>query len=105
MLIEFLILLQVAVLILFGYSYHRMNWELFALSTILFAIIGFSYYNIEITETVPSIINTTTDIVTIEYEKVTSVYSSVPLFWVNILGAIISFIAGAAVVFMRPFEE
>lgn len=105
MLIEFLILFQVLALITFAFGYKSMHMELFVISTILFAVVGFSYYNIEIVDSVPNEIDTETSLVTIAYEKVIIQSESIPLAWINFGAAIISFIAGIALAFVNPVTQ
>jgi len=92
MLIEFLIMLQIAVVLVFVFGYMNKSFEAMVITIILASIVGFSYYNIEVGETRPTIIDSTNPIITIEYEKITTVYQNYGLAWLNIGIAVISLI-------------
>ncbi len=90
MLIEFLILMQILTLLVFVFGYQNKSFEAMAICIFLAGITAFSYMNIEVGETKPVYIDTTTDLVSIEYDKITTVYQNIGLMWFNVGIAAIS---------------
>ena len=105
MLIEFLIIFQVLTLIVFAFGYFNKSFEAVVIAMILSAIVGFSYYNIEVGETRPTIIDTTTDIVEIQYEKITTVYQNIVLAYVNFTVTIFSMLWLLVIIFGGKSDE
>ena len=105
MLIEFLIMLQIAVVLVFVFGYMNKSFEAMVITIILASIVGFSYYNIEVGETRPTIIDTTTDIVEIQYEKITTVYQNIVLAYVNFTVTIFSMLWLLVIIFGGKSDE
>jgi len=112
MILQIFIMLQLIAIGVFYLAFRNKNpimiTSLFAVSTILFAIVGFSCYNIEFIKSFPDSITTTeqTDInnittktTTINYSKMYMYHQSLPLFWLNIGTAVISFVLALLSVF------
>jgi len=105
MLIEFLIMMQILTLIVFVFGYMNKSFEAMAICIFLAGITAFSYMNIEVGETRPVEIDTTTDLVTIEYDKITTVYQNVGLMWLNVGIAAISMLLFMWTIFNNFSED
>lgn len=91
MLIEFLIMMQILTLLVFVFGYQNKSFEAMAICIFLAGITAFSYMNIEVGETRPvSFDVSSTEIIQVEYDKITTVYQNIGLMWLNVGIATIS---------------
>lgn len=99
MLIEFIIILQIVSIFIFLLSYKNKVIEGFFVVTIFAAILSFAYMNIEVGETRPVHIDSSSDIIDIEYDKIVTIYNNNSLMWINIGFSVISCILGLYQIF------